>query len=77
MKSQQMYYIQHKGFCGNCLFWWCPDGHGYTCNLDAAWKVTNEQAKEICKSRPKDDIPWLVTKADARVQRHVVAIGSE
>jgi hypothetical protein len=77
MKAPQMYYIQHRGFCGNCLFWWSPDGHGYTCNLDAAWKVTREEAHEICKSRPKEDIPWLVTKANGKAQRHVVAMGSE
>lgn len=76
-ETGQMYYVQHKGFCGNCLIWWCPGGSGYTCNLDGAGKFTAKEVQDICKSRPKEDIPWLVTKADGRAQRHVVGGGSE
>ena len=72
-----LYYIQHKGFCGNCLFWWRPDGCGYTCDLNQAWEVSKEEALNICKDRPKEDIPWLKQKADKRAQRHVVDGGGE
>jgi len=54
--GQDLYYIQHKGFCGNSLFWWRTGGHGYTSNLDEAWKVTKEEAEEICRVRRGEDI---------------------
>jgi len=37
-ETEKLYYIRHKGFCGNSWFWWKPRGHGYTCNLDEALK---------------------------------------
>lgn len=67
----QLYYIQNVGYCGNCLKWWCPDGHGYTVNLREAWKVNREQATDICRSRPAEDIPWPAEVAEAVAQLHV------
>lgn len=67
----ELYYIQNTGFCGNCLKWWRVDGHGYTMDLDDAWKVNKEKADEICRSRPKEDIPWPVSVIDSVAQRHV------
>ena len=66
-----LYYIQNRGFSGNCLFWWKPDGHGYTADLKKAWKVTAEQAKRICRDRPEEDIPRLVEEMDQIAQLHV------
>lgn len=35
-----LFYIQDtRQVCGNSAFWWRPDGAGYTCNVDEAWKV--------------------------------------
>jgi hypothetical protein len=56
--NSDLYYIQNRGYCGNCLRWWKDGGHGYTSNLDEAWKVSKERAEEICRSRPEEDIPW-------------------
>ncbi len=70
MQETELYYIQHKGFVGNCLLWWCVNGGGYTCNLDKAWKVNLAQAKEICASRPTQDIPRKVSEIDAIAERH-------
>ena len=67
---EKLYYIQNKGFVGNCLIFWRKDGHGYTCNLDKAWKVSLEKAKEICKDRPKEDIPRSAEEIDAKAERH-------
>jgi len=73
MSAQEpMYYIQNKGFVGNSLLWWRENGNGYTCNLNEAWKVTKEKAQQICKTRPAEDIPHLVSFVDAHAQRHVV-----
>lgn len=66
-----LYYIQNTGFCGNCLKWWRENGHGYTLDLNDAWKVTKAEADRICKSRPKEDIPHLASKIDAIAARHV------
>jgi hypothetical protein len=65
------YYIQNVGFCGNCLRWWRPDGHGYTSDLRDAWKVDQARAEQLCHSRPKEDIMWPVAVADAVAQLHV------
>ncbi len=67
----ELYYIQNTGFCGNCLKWWRLDGKGYTMNLDEAWKVTKEQADDICRSRPKEDIPHPASLIDSAAHRHV------
>src|SRR5579885_2891752 len=69
--SEPLFYIQNKGFCGNCLLWWRVDGSGYTMNLDEAWKVTKEQADSICRSRPHQDVAHSVEKIDALAHRHV------
>lgn len=66
-----MCYIQNVGYCGNSLRWWRVDGHGYTNNLDEAWKVTKEKADSIAEGRPGEDIPWRVEDADAKAERHV------
>ena len=65
------YVIQNAGYCGNCLRFWRPDGHGYTLNLEEAWIVGKAQAEAICSSRPTEDIPWLLSVAIARSERHV------
>lgn len=67
----QIYYIQHRGYCGNCLSWWRPNGQGYTLDLNQAWKVTPEEAKRICQSRPHEDIMWPAEMIDDVAARHV------
>ncbi len=68
---ERLFYIQNTGFQGNCLKWWRVDGHGYTCNLEEAWKVTESKALDICSSRPKEDIPWPADYIEASARRHV------
>ena len=66
-----LFYIQNKGFCGDCLKWWRTDGHGYTLDLDQAWQVTAEKAASICHDRPKEDRAWPCKLIDAVAARHV------
>lgn len=69
---EDLYYIQNTGRpVGNCARWWCPLGNGYTADLDKAWRVTKEQAEEICRSRPGEDIPRRVDAVDVLAQRHL------
>jgi hypothetical protein len=69
--SEPLYYIRNKGFCGNCLRWWKKGGHGYTSNLDEAWKLGKAQAEIICSQRRLEDFPYLVSAMDAIAERHV------
>ena len=66
-----LFYIQNKGFCGDCLKWWKPNGHGYTLDLDRAWQVDQEKAANICRNRPKQDIAWPCKLIDEIAARHV------
>lgn len=70
-REGMFFYIQNVGFQGNCIKFWRPNGHGYTCNLDEAWKVTEAEAQNICHSRPKEDIPWPAEKVDRFAHRHL------
>lgn len=71
MSQEPLYYIQHKGYVGNCLLWWCTSGHGYTTNLDKARQVPKSEAEDICRSRPEQDKPRLSSLVDARAHRHL------
>ena len=66
--SETMYYIQNRGYCGDCLLWWRANRCGYTMNLDEALKVTAEEALTFTRV---EDVPWLVSDIDAISQRHV------
>jgi len=68
--GEPLYYIQNVGYQGNCMKFWRPDGKGYTVDLNDAWKVTKARADDICRSRPKEDIPHLASTIDAIAQRH-------
>lgn len=63
-----MYYIQNRGYCGDCLLWWRANRCGYTLNLAEALKVT---AKEAATFKRHEDVPWLVSDIDAIAERHV------
>lgn len=69
--SAGLYYIRNAGVCGNSARWWCVDGHGYTSDLNKAWKVTKLKADSICRSRPMEDSAHLVDEMDKMAERHV------
>lgn len=70
------YYIQLvRNPCGNCLIWWRVGGHGYTCNLDEAWRVPKPEAERICRMRDGGtDVMWPAEAIDALAQRHVTSL---
>ncbi len=69
--AEPLYYIQNRGFCGDCLLWHKEGGHGYTMDLDQAWKVTKAEAERICAHRPHEDFLRPVSEMDAAAARHV------
>lgn len=65
---EPMFYIRDaRGDVGNCILWWCPGGHGYTCELDKAGKFTKSEAF----GKRETDIPVPVEVADAAAIQHV------
>ena len=59
-------YIQDtRGCVGNSAIWWKPDGHGYTVDLNQAWKVpaTWKAPRDTDKLRPCAEV-------DALSERH-------
>jgi hypothetical protein len=74
--AEKLFYIQNKGFVGNCLLWWGPEGKGYTTDLDKAGKYTVAEAIRRCSSRPEQDFYHPVDVVDAQAVRHVREIGS-
>jgi hypothetical protein len=66
--TDELYYIQNRGFCGDCLLWWRANRCGYTMNLRDALKVT---AKEAATFDRVEDVPWLASEIDAIAEYHV------
>jgi len=68
----ELYYIQNtRSVVGNSALWWRIDGHGYTCDLSQAWKVTKQKAEGICRDRPEQDVMHKCSVVDALAERHV------
>jgi hypothetical protein len=70
-RASGRYYVQNKGYVGNCLLWWREAGCGYTCNLDEAGIFTRSEAESICKDRPTEDIAWPVRLVRKHAHLHV------
>lgn len=67
------YYIQDtRGFVGDSVMWWRPDGKGYTINLEEAGEYDEEKARAIETNRSTDKpIPCEVARAASST--HVMA----
>lgn len=63
-----LYYVEDtRGLVGNCMSLWCPDGKGYTCELDAAgWYKGHEVT-----SMRDTDVPWPMSLLERSAIRHV------
>lgn len=67
----KMFYIENIRNGGDCCVWWRPDGKGYTRNLEEAWKVDETRARDICRSRPEQDVMREAKDVDAQSVRHL------
>ena len=63
--NEPLFYIQDtRAVCGNSAVWWAEGGHGYTSNLDKAWKVPGTwKERDTDVLRPCAEI-------DALAERH-------
>lgn len=69
--DQSLFYIRDKRqVVGNCALWWCPNGHGYTCNLDEAGLFTEEEARDITRNRDTD-VAYRAEEVQKHAIRHV------
>ena len=69
--QQVLYYIQNRGYCGDCLLWWKSNRCGYTLNLDEALKLPEDEALMLIASRPLEDFAYRVDLIDSVAHRHV------
>lgn len=70
VRSEPLFYIQDtRQVCGNSAFWWREDGHGYTCDLGRAWRVTKAQGEEAIGRNT--DALRACGEMDLLAERHV------
>jgi hypothetical protein len=61
------YVLDARTVVGNCAMWWCPQGQGYTCNIDEAGLYT---AKDVEGMR-ETDVPIHRDEVQQLIVRHV------
>lgn len=49
MKDERYVIVDSRSTCGNSVFFWCYDSHGYTCDLRMAAVLTEAEAKKTTK----------------------------
>jgi len=63
-----LFYIQdNRTMCGNAVFWWMPNGNGYTTHIDRAGKYPIEYVRGLRDT----DVPYAVEEVDAIRSQHV------
>lgn len=68
IKPEGLYYIQERRtIVGNCMLWWCPNGQGYTTELNKAGQYYGFQVMD----KRDTDIPWPVEYIESKAVRHV------
>lgn len=63
-RANSRYYIRTRGYIGNGLVWWRPNGAGYTSDIDQAGVYTYEEAYQICKSTHGDNLAYKCSTID-------------
>lgn len=64
---EEFYLLDTRGAVGNCASWWCPDGKGYTCELDKAGLYFRDDAIQ----NRGTDVPVPRSLAETLAIRHV------
>jgi hypothetical protein len=61
------YVLDARTVVGNCAMWWCPDGKGYTCELDKAGLYTADDVRGMRET----DVPIHRDEVAKLVIQHV------
>lgn len=70
---EALYYLQDtRQKVGNCMMFWCPNGGGYTCQLDEAGEYTGAEALDRVRSGDTEKA-WPVRFIERAAVRHVRA----
>jgi hypothetical protein len=68
MSALNQYYIQDsRGYVGNDVLWWRPNGNGYTTDLNEAGVYTREEAY----GKRETDVAWPVEHINPLITRTV------
>ena len=67
--DDEFYLLDSRTVVGNCASFWCPEGKGYTVNLDEAGTYTAAQ----CRGNRDTDRPVPVEIAMSVASTHVIA----
>ena len=66
LDPEPLFYVQDtRQIVGNSALWWREGGHGYTCNLDEAWRVPGTWTGR------DTDVLRACPEVDALAERHV------
>lgn len=69
--SEPLFVIENIRQGSDCRIFWRTDGNGYTRILDEAWQLSEARARDICKSRPQEDIAQPFDVMAKNAVRHV------
>lgn len=64
------YYLQMRGFVGNCMRWWKRDDIGFTCDIRRARIFNRYDADYLCKNNDGLTM-WPESYIDERVTHHI------
>jgi len=65
--NDEYYILDSRTVVGNCASWWCPDGKGYTCELDKAGLYSRDEAIR----KRETDVPVPRALVELFAIRHV------
>lgn len=65
--SKLYYYVQERGFVGDCALWWGKNRRGYVTDLSEAGLYTEEEVRQMRKT----DVGWPQELVERCVVRHV------
>ena len=65
------FYVQNKGYVGNCLLWWKKDRCGYTTDLKDALMLSELELIKFNKHKRPTDIIWSIEKVQDYAVIHV------
>lgn len=67
--------ILSKGRSSGIAIWWCPEGKGYTTDLEKAGRFSSVESLQIVRGSPEKDLRIPVSALGRLQTRRIVDIG--